>query len=330
MAKRTVYFYDIILSAKGKSRAEGNTADFSTHPKSLRDIASHISQLYLAGDNFLQKGYAANSPSNYIQDFRLEKDRAIFLINRSDPSAPDSVSSDPTTKSRIVHKKPNDHGGEYSAHIILFLDAYIGQNQYLCIFESAYGSGLNATTIHSYIGHIIRHCKKQLADNYKIPNINRAVDKNGDPLMVHHIHDVTFRGHPSDQFVKDLENGQLSSVELVSYSGVGAAWDERGFVKERKRTVTLEPSADLIGDTMSALRGIRNTITKQHQEYKQIRLKFVTESGDTKDATMLSDTGILEAPEAYVKKHSLNMGLIKTNSFDEIQELIIKKMVSYI
>lgn len=330
MAKRTIYFYDIILTAKGKSRADGNIADFAAQPKPLRTIIEDVEQLYGTGDNFLQKGHTLDSDSIYIQDLRVEAGRAIFLINRCDPSSPDAVSANPIEKSRVVHVKPANHGGEYSAHVILKLDPERGNNHYLCIFESAHGSGLSATAIRSYLAHIIRHCKKQKQSDYKIPNINGATNKRGERLLVNHVHEVSFRGHPSDQFISDLQTGTLSSVELVSYSAVGAKWDENGFIKEKKRTIELEPNKDLIGDSLEAVRSVRDRVLGKAKRYSSIRLKFTTEHGEPKDVTMSTDTGDLNTPDAYVKKHALGINLIKSNSFDNIQELIIRKMTSFI
>ncbi|SEJ46278.1 hypothetical protein SAMN05216201_10965 [Pseudomonas linyingensis] len=330
MQKRIIYFYDIITSAKGQSRAAGNEADFVTPPKPLSEIFEHVRDLTQGGDNILQKGYTADAESLYLADFSIDQEKVILLINRSDPKAPNSVSSDPFTKSRVVHEKPKGHGGEFSAHVIIFLPPVRGDNHYLCIFESAYGSGLNASRIKSYLAHIIRHCKKQKPSLYKTPNINGARTPRGLPLMVHHNHEVDFRGHPSDQFQKDLSDGRLSSIELVSYSQVGATWDDRGFIKERKRTVELEPSSDLIGDVMSSIRGVRNRITKQHREYKQLRIKFITAEGTQKDATISADTGELYAAEKYVKKHQLGIPLVNSNSFDNIQNYVVKKMLELI
>lgn len=330
MAKRTVYFYDIILRAKGKSRADGNVAEFDTQPKSMKEIIGYVQELFSSGDNFLQKGYIENAASIYIEDFSIEEGKAIFLINRCDPSAPDAVSANPVVKSRVVHKKPENHGGEYSAHVIIYLDPARGEDHYLCIFESAHGSGLSSTSIRSYLGHVIRHCKKQKPKSFQIPNINGATTKRGERLLVHHIHDVSFRGHPSDQFLSDLQTGTLSTIELVSYSQVGATWDDKGFVKEKKRTVELEPNQDLIGDSLQAVRNVRDFVLGREKQYGTIRLKFKTESGDSKDVNMSTDSGELDTPEAYVKKHALGIDSIKSNSFEFIQRRIIQKMTSFI
>ncbi|WP_137218208.1 hypothetical protein [Pseudomonas koreensis] len=319
MSRRTVFFYDLIIAARGNSRAKDNEADFAAVPKSLNEILSDVHSLHLAGDNFLQKGYSAQADSFYLADMVVSSDRVVLLVNRSDPSAPDAVSSNPDLKTRVVHNKPDGHGGEYSAHIILYVNPVRGDNHYLCVFESAYGSGLSATSIKSYLAHIVRHCKKQKPTSYKVVNISGATDKKGQRLQVGLYHEIDFRGHPSKQFQRDLSGGRLSSIELVSFSEVGATWDDRGFVTEKKRSVILEPKADLIGDVLTTLKGIRNKITTQHKEYAQIRVKFKTEQGDAKDAVLSSDTGELYAADSYVRKQTISASTVNYNSFDKVQ-----------
>lgn len=323
MARRNVFFYDLILTARGNSRAKGNEADFVTAPKSLSEVLADIQVLHSGGDNFLQKGYSANADSMYLADMSVQKDRVVLLVNRSDPSAPDAVSSNPDLKTRVVHTKPHGHGGEYSAHIILYVNPVRGDNHYLCIFESAYGSGLSATSIKSYLAHLFRHLKKQKPKEYSVANNNGATDKKGRRLMVGLYHEIDFRGHPSKQFQRDLSTGRLSSIELVSFSEEGATWDDRGFVTERRRSVILEPKSELIGDVLGTLRGIRSKISSQHKEYAQIRVKFKTESGDAKDAVLSSDTGELFAADSYIRKQTINAATVNYNSFDEVQVGVI-------
>lgn len=325
---RNATFYDLKISAYGVSRAEGNTAHFPTTPKTLLAIGLQIKQLFDNGDRLLQKGRIPTSPKYFLSDIKLTDDHLILLINISDPSAPDAVSSEPESKSRLVHTKPPGHGGEHSAHVIINLRPEKGDNYYLCVVEAVYGSGLHLTSVSKFLKHVVRKCKKDFPQEYMVPNSNGARDTKGNPLMVHLLHDIELQGHPSDDFQKDLEGGTLSAIQLLNFSKEGAIWDEQGGIIERQRTVDLKPKADMIGSLGSAVRKLRATVTRADEEYKHIRIKFKTETGIDKDATISTSTGNLVASEKYVKRHPVQAPLVNTSSFEKINSFIIKEVLT--
>ncbi|MEE3636506.1 hypothetical protein UIA24_19970 [Pseudomonas sp. AL 58] len=315
------------ISAFGVSRAEGNLAHFVTTPKSITAIALQIKQLFESGDRLLQKGRVATSPKYFLSDFRLTEDQLILLVNISDPSAPDAVSSDPEIKSRVVHTKPPGHGGEHSAHVVINLNPEKSDNYYLCVVEAVYGSGLHLTSILKFLKHLLRKCKSEFPKEYLIPNNNGAKDAAGNALMVHLLHEIELQGHPSEDFQKDLDGGTLSAIQLLSFSQEGAIWDEHGGIIERQRTVDLRPKPDMIGSIASSLRQLRANVSKADAEYRHIRIKFKTEGGVHKDATIAASTGNLIASEKYVKRHPIEAPLVNTSSFEKINTFILKEVL---
>ncbi|WP_157763473.1 hypothetical protein [Pseudomonas mosselii] len=325
---RTATFYDLKISAVGLSRAEGNEAFFDTDPKPLRDIYGDIRQLFDSGDQIVKKGTSDKSVKLYLSDLQLIKDKIILLVNRSDPFAPDAVSTDPENNSRVVHSKPPGHGGDYSAHVAITIDPVLGDNYYLCVIETVYGSGLHASSISDYIKHLVRACKKQFPSKYLIPNINGAKTPRGKPLMVHLVHSIEFQGHPSSEFEKDLKGGTLSSIQLLNFANEGAVWDQKGDIKERVRTIELRPEKKMQTAVLTAVRQVRNEVTRNKKEYKHIRLRFKNEDGEPKDATIASDTGKLIDSHKYVKRHVIEAPLVNTNSFDKINSFILKEVLA--
>ncbi|TRO31726.1 hypothetical protein EQ845_22250 [Pseudomonas putida] len=324
---RNATFYDLKISAYGVSRAEGNLAHFATTPKTMLAIALQIKQLFDTGDRLLQKGRVSTSPKYFLSDINITEGRLILLVNISDPSAPDAVSSDPESKSRVVHAKPPGHGGEHSAHVVINLSPEKGDNYYLCVVEAVYGSGLHLTSIIKFLKHVIRKCKSEFPKEYLIPNNNGARDSKGRPLMVHLLHELELQGHPSDDFQKDLEGGTLAAIQLLNFSKEGAIWDEQGGIIERQRTVDLRPKPEMIGSLGSAIRKLRANVTRADEEYKHIRIKFKTEAGIDKDATISTTTGNLVASEKYVKRHPIEAPLVNTSSFDSINSFIIREVI---
>ncbi len=325
---RTATFVDLKISAYGVSEARETAVNFETDPKPITEIMSQLSTLLVDGNRMVKKGRSEQSARLYISDYEIRQDSIVLLINRSDPTAPDAVSSDPENKSRIIHTKPEKHGGEYSAHIIISSKPIKGDNYYLCIIETVYGSGLHLSSLSDYIRFLFANLRKQFKEEYLIPHINGSKDKNGQPVLVRHVHTVELQGHPSDEFTNDLNTGTLSEIELISFSEQGATWDNKGAVTEYQRSVQLKPNKDMIGDAGSALRQVRAKVNKSYKEYDSIRIRFKNERGEAKDATIASDTGKLLDSDKYIKRHNISSPLVNTTSFEKINKFIIKEMIA--
>lgn len=325
---RTATFYDLKLTARGVSRAEGKEDDYETDPKSMDELSAHIQQLFQSGDRIVKKGQSDRAAKYYISDMRIQDRKLILLINRSDPTAPDAVSTDPDNKKRLVHEKPPGHGGDYSAHVVINLDPEIGDNYYLCVIETIYGSGLHASSIDDYLRYIIRHCKKQFPTEYLVPHSSGARTPRGKPILVNLVHFLELQGHPSDQFEKDLDSGTLSGIELISFAKEGAVWDEKGGIIEKKRIVELAPQQERLGSISSAVRQLRTKVTKNYQEYPHIRLRFKNEEGEPKDATISVDSGKLVDSNKYVKRHFISAPMVNTTSLETINTFILKEVLA--
>ncbi|GLX14763.1 hypothetical protein Pstr01_30020 [Pseudomonas straminea] len=325
---RTATFYDLRITARGMSRAEGKEDDYEADPKPLRELVGYIEQLYNGGDRIVKKGQSDKTARIYISDFKYEGERAVFLINRSDPNAPDAVSSDPDIKSRVVHEKPPGHGGDYSAHVVINLDPVKGDNYYLCVLETVYGSGLHASSMAEYLRYLIRRCRLEFKDKFKIAHSSRAKTAKGEEIMVNWNHFVELQGHPSEDFERDINAGTLSGMELVSFSEVGAAWDERGGIVEHKRSIQLKPAPDKLGDIAAAIRQVRNKVYKNGKEYDHIRISFKNEAGEPRDATIASDTGQLVDSHKYVKRHIIHAPMVNTTSLERVSPFILKEVLA--
>lgn len=322
MTKRNVYFFDMVVTAQGKLNRKGNPILFEAKPKSISEISKHIKKIFDGGDNFLQKGRLKDSPRHYLKDFRDTPNEIILLVNRCDPKAPDMVTSDPENDEHTVHTKPPGHGGDYSAHVIIKKSPFQGDNYYLCAIETLVGSGLNSTVIKSFLNHLLKKCRIELKKEYKISDISDS------DVLVRHVHQLTFHGHPSDSFLNDLENGSLSGLEAVNYSHEGKTLGNNGAIVERYRTINLKPNNSLIGDIKASLLATRNKLMSDYKEYPYLRLRFTDHNGDSKSAEILVENGLLVNNDKYVKKHELQSIAVNQTSYKEISDAIINEIHS--
>ncbi|MFK3818514.1 hypothetical protein ACI2KG_18215 [Pseudomonas sp. NPDC089407] len=326
MSRRIATFFDMKLYARGRSRAEGNIADFPATPKSMKEIQEIVEALIAGGDNFLSKGHSDKADKYYIAHTDIVSGYWVLLINRCDPSAPDSVYSNPESKERKVNEKLPGQGAEFSAHLILDTKPAKGGDYYFCIIESASGSGLGSSAISNYFAHVIRHCKKQKPELFKIPNMDGSCNKKGEQNKVHHVHEVELQGHISDTFKSDLQSGALAGIELISHKKVGGKWDNAGFVKEKHRVIKLALEKDLIGD---AVKTVKDVLTNAKNDgLDQMRVSFKDGSGSPNNALLSVDTGQLANDGRYVKRYYVSStNAVSSASIEEVNHAIVKEVL---
>lgn len=326
MSRRVATFFDLKLYARGRSRAEGNTADFPAQSKSMLEIKQLVESLLGGGDNFLSRGQSDKADKYYIAHSDTVNGYWVLLINRCDPSAPDSVYSNPESKERTVNEKLPGQGSEFSAHLILSLKPVKGEDYYFCIIEASYGAGLGSSAITSYFAHVIRHCKKQKPLLFKIPNIDGSCDKNGQQKLVHLNHEVELHGHISETFRTDLQSGVLSGIELISYQAVGGRWDDAGFVKEKHRVVKLGLEKNLIGDAVKTVTDVLKNAKADGMS--EMRVSFKDGSGSPNSALLSVDTGQLATDGRYLKRYYISSANnVSSASIEEVNHAIVKEVL---
>lgn len=328
MSRRVATFFDMKLDARGRSRAEGNTADFPTRPKTMLEIKELVEALLDSGDIFLSKGQSDKADKYYIAHSDMVDGHWVLLINRCDPSAPDSVYSNPESKERKVNEKLPGQGSEYSAHLILNLKPVKGGDYYFCIIEASYGAGLGSSAVTNFFAHVIRHCKKQKPLLFKIPNLDGSCDKKGKQNVVHLVHEVELHGHISDTFKTDLQSGALGGIELISYKSVGDKWDDAGFVKEKHRIIKLNLEKDLIGDAVKTVSAVLKKAKAKNDGIAEMRVSFKDGSGSPNSALLSVDTGQLAADGRYLKRYYISSANnVSSASIEQVNHAIVKEVL---
>ena len=323
MTTRNIYFFDMKVTARGKLNRRDDPIDFNVKPKDISTIAEDIKQIFTGGDNLLQSGRNTDSPLHYLQDCQVDDEKIVLLVNRCDPKAPDMVTSNPAEKEQIVHAKPAGHGGDFSSHVVIMKKPVRGDNYYLCVIESLVGSGLNSTVIKSYLKSVLNKCRFEFKDRYTISDISEP------KVKVRHVHDIAFQGHPSESFMRDLENGYLSGAQAINYTGVGKHLDSNGAITEDYKTIKLKVDSSLIGDTLASLKAVRSKLMSEYKEYSELRIAFRTD-GENKSAKLSIETGQLVDADRYTKKHELKSIVTNRTSYAKISSVILKEIMSYI
>lgn len=336
---RTCFYYDMILLARGKNKSEKYRIDFPTPPKSMDYILGLITKEFEGGNDFLWKQAVPNMRDEagepiytrtYLKDIKVHGKYIAMLVNRCDPTSPDFVTTNPEAGERKVHTKPEGHGGDFSAHVLISIENTGIDNQYLGMVESMYGAGLGGSVVAHFVSHMIRVCKKNYPKEFLVPHVDGCCDDHGNIVMVKMYHEVRLQGHPSDSLITDLRAGTLSTVELVKPSNLNK-WDSKGRALEVSRIVKMKLNHDLIGNAVDLLSEIMGNARKEGMP--QLRVKFKKADGEQGGALLSTADNKFSLIEesSYVKRHRISdKNSPEVTGFESINYNIVKEMTDHL
>lgn len=167
-----------------------------------------------ANPKFPAKEFEKGSITSIIKDVSIVPDDvATLLIEVSDKNAPNQTYLDHQAKTARHLPKTRPEGNGHSAHIVLSLKQQKGQpNTYLALIEAI--PGVSIAKIQSTLNTAIRLLCK--ADDSLFTFVKAGGIKQKPKSYVPHI---TLGGHPSKQFLSDLETGKVSGLKLIAPQG---------------------------------------------------------------------------------------------------------------
>ena len=201
---RTIHFFDLIVTASARN-LKGLT------PYNAARLVSFIKNGY--DNNRAFKRSPDKRSITYLADLEISRDYAIFLINKSDRGAADPTFSDPDKNSRRTIPKIDGEGTDMSAHMIWNLNA--AQNvpdTYLVFLESV--PGLSSTTVRTFLTHVLNEERKKDRPSFQVQHPDGSNESNGNPRLVTIRHSLQLRGHLSDSFKEDLNQGQIGRAHV--------------------------------------------------------------------------------------------------------------------
>ncbi len=270
--ERMVLFFDLRLEAWGGSpRYPIHGLD----PLPLRTLMKLIEALHLA-EGF-SKPSAANTATTYLADMHLARKYVVLLINFSDSLAADPAFSNPRTRQRREVLKREGEGNDYSAHVLIYLDPLPDKpDTYLMLLEQA--PGLSSVRVVNFLKYLIRRCSSKDDTPFLVPHPDGTFDKNDNPVMIKLRHKLDAGGHPSTFFQKELNEGRLLGVELVTERFHGRNWDEKAYSVEQRRSIALSPRASSHAQNWFA--AVKSMAKKgASQKYETARVRFKTKNG---------------------------------------------------
>lgn len=227
-----------------------------------------------------------------------KRGKAIMLVNRSDIDAADLAIENRSSGGLRVAKKDSVEAHAYSAHIAFKLKR--GKDgSYAALIEQA---GVSSQRVSSLMYRAVRASQNAESKTFLYPHPDSSVDKNGKKKTLKGQYKFEMTGHPSADFLAELNKGQLSDIELISHGKAGSNWDTYNLTSERSRVIRLRPARGKVKN-MSLIDSVLDKAKVDKQE--ELKVKFTDDEGDGRTLTWDVNSKQLINEDRFVQKEYL-------------------------
>lgn len=309
--ERTIFFYDLNIEAHARTFKAQKTISVRRAFELMRLIPVEKRKLSIAKDKQLL----------YIADFDLnDSDIISVLVNKSDKGVSDPVFTVPEEGKRRTAEKEEKEGQDFSAHMAIKANQDALDSALVAV-EHCPGLGIHI--IERLFNHLIKEAKSISPSDFLQNHPDGALESNGKPKQVSIRYKCNFEGHISEELQKDLDNGKVQSIELITEKEKFTPFDEDGYIKEKHKSIflTLKDEEHPVKDKFKR---ISNVFNKNKNKYPKARIKFKTDA----DVPHTIDIDAIEGlSHGYVKKVKIESdGEDFQSSYGEFNSLILGKM----
>lgn len=209
-------------------------------------------------------------------------------------------------------------GIEYSTHILIE-NVKSEKGRYLVKFEKTDNHSFKDTI--KYINRLLKQVSKN-DKSYSRPHFN-GIDNQ---TMIVYPH-LTFLGHPSNQFKKELDNGKMKQLTVCFPSLEIGNLDssDHDSVKHARLSLNIEKNLTGTGN-FGFVQNNAATLAKKLQS-DEIRVSFEDETGQARSATLDSSMMLINS-DHFVKKHKIhNPNSVFDSAYSKINKFIIHEMI---
>jgi len=302
--ERDIFYYDAVPHVWHKKYK--GLAPFSHY-----ELARALQHLFANGQAEVTR--QSTRQATYITEIDLYSDRCEMLIGYADPNAADPTFNDRPAKKRRVVPKIGDEGLEHSAHIIWYYEDQTRNKP--CAFYLEGATGLSSTAIVRFVNKLLREFCRLYPAHFTVVDPTGA-HANGAPKRIGLRPRLELRGHPSAEFIRDLQKGEIAELELITESNAANVWDTNGYAVEDHRGVVIKPSTvKHVPAAKKFIDGVLNAAVKKN--YEKSRVVFKTEGNVRKNIMFYSQNYQLVNDLKYVKKSRIKeLGGNLPNAFE--------------
>lgn len=307
--ERLVYFYD--LSVRSHSSIMKNVKNLE-----LRRAFELIETIPLS-----ERTYPRGRERFYISDWNWDGAQLSILINRSDQGIADPIFSDPENKTRREIPKADGEGQDYSSHVII----RFGSDKATAVVLCEQCVGITSLAIGKLLRHVLKKAKKLSPNDFRQKHVDGSLDAKGQPRMVSLAHYFDLIGHLDASLKDDLNNGQISGIELITEREKQTEFDDDGFFREKQKIVSLGVSTgSLIQDKFESTIGL---FKKHEDKYERARIRFKSPSGAWRTINWTKAEGF---EQSYVRKERVDKFTVPLkSSYEQFNTELLVKMKKF-
>jgi hypothetical protein len=324
--ERSCKFFDLILEVSGRTRDSGQVM-LPSRP--LLDVLRVVEKLHKSAGALREN--RARTETYYLADVDIDEPngKAVLLLNRSDRLGADQAISAPKTKGHRIASKTANEGNDFSAHLTLKLNHQKGaKNVYLALLEDT--PGLSSGNAAFLLNFVFRECARAYPAFFEYAHPDGSVDpKTNKRRRIKGRYTASLRGHPSENFIKELNAGALEGIEIIDTHNSQNVWDDEKRTLEQSTVVNLRPKA-IAGQTWyQVLQSVCRTA--QRKNMQEARIKFTDASNFGRTITIDTATLQLANEDRFVRRERLvNFAARLPTSFKLIQTEIRDKMYIFL
>ena len=311
------------LKVHYKSRRRGVPAEALPVP----DFSGCAHQL-LAMEHPFIRSYQAGAAVVYLADKQInwvgQKAYLTLLLAISDKRRPDNVLTNPLAAQRRQIAKVDGEGSDHSCHVVISLNPSMkGGRYYRAAFEQV--PLFSPQYVHRFVRHVFTEVTMKHPITVPHPAGVRA--KGGEFEQIPVALKTEFGAVPSEELLRDLENGEFGGIELSREEPGLQKFDDGAFTVDKRSVLYLSPAdrhqKPRIMDVVKSVCAKANT-----KDYSTAKVIWKV-NGRTHTAKFDCDSGSV-AENRYIKRHTIALENALPASCDKIDAHLARSMMSWI
>ncbi|ENC6659407.1 hypothetical protein ABKY47_003922 [Aeromonas hydrophila] len=316
--ERTIQFFDLVIVGKTKCRDINHSLPA---PVTFDAFLKQLKTLRTGNNTKKQFGeYEFN-----LEDIKEYEKHWILMLNVLDVSVADQVTQKigGNISDREVIEFRDGRGIETSSHMVIYKDHDIAHKHLVLYEKSSNIPFQKASSYLNYLAKMVAHKN----DMYKRNHPSNVKGKTYNTYC-----DLTFYGHPSNEFKKELSSGKISGIRITSDADIIKGYDSSKFPELISNEIKMKVSlidVTLAGGNWGYLKKAISYADTLNAPF--VRVQFKDEHGNSHSATLSADSSQLYKSDKYVKKAQIQyLGDILRTAYDEIQTNITDKMLELV
>lgn len=319
-SERSVLSFEIVVKPSKQAAS----------PPPLANILARIKAEYDDGNARIDVN--RNTATAQIEDLIIDEEQSIatILVKYIDKLGSDVSFTDYETGESRKAIKGAREGRDFGAHLCLSIrDDPQRPGVYPALVERV--TGVSSTIIGRLLNAVLRALYDREPNAFRCDEINGARHRDGRPKQINFRPLLVFQGLPSDQFIADLEEGEIKDIQLIEQKNE-AQFGAHPWLVESQRIVKLEPTRGrpAIGELWGALTGIFREAAET-DGFGKARVRFTRADGQADTIDVDAETGTL-LDQRYIKSTLLTdidppLGECPDGIVDHFVERLVQIMI---